>query len=645
MATQQSPGVQIIEKNASLRIPSVTSSTGAIVVAATKGPINVPILINSESDYVNKFGTPDDVNYNHFFTSAAFLGGSDQLYVVRTEDISKLCSGTTVGLSGSTLAIVPTPLPAGDFPLSYSNMSAHEAKDGNVNLLTSEIYHVFGQGAGPYYDGIAISIITANDYNLLVQFKEQLAQAISVADIQAIAQTWYTGTPASTASYKPSYENYLSDKPLLRDELINPLDWSVDTGLLSSYVSFEFGPQIEYNTAIPPVALGLLLQDQFAVYVFDENGALAEQYVVSKDPNSVDSNGNSNFAPTLINASSSYIYFFVGDSPTDSLGKILYSTGQFFLMGADPLSTNLSLLTGEITEQWFANFINKEDIQIDILLDPDYADDVKRTLDYIASQIRKDCMALLNVPANRMFNIDTGKIIANAYSEMKAYVSGTDALGSLNVDSSYSAIYGNYFKIFDKYNNKNRWVATTGYVGQIIATVDFNQAQWWAPAGLNRGIVSNIIDIAVKPNQAQRDILYSSRINPIVNFNGQGITIWGQKTLTGVPSAFDRINVRRLFLYLERSIEQMARFLVFEFNDNFTRSRFSSTVNNFMSGIKARRGVTDFLVVCDTTNNTPDIIDSNQFIGEIMVKPARAAEFISLVFTAVSTGVSFQEVV
>jgi phage tail sheath protein FI len=644
MGTQQSPGVKIIEKNASLRIPSVTSSVGAIVVAAEKGPINVPIQISDEAQYVTIFGKPDDVNYKHFFTAAAFLGGSDNLQVVRTEDVTKLVAGTTVGLSGSTLAILPTPLPAGDFPLSYDNISTHEAVDGVVNLLTTEIYHAYGQGAGPYYDDIALSVITAHDYNLLVLFKEQLAQAVSTDDIAEIAETWYTGTPPTTAQYDPSYENYLSDIPLLRDELIDPTDWSIDTGLLASYVSFEFGPQIKYEAdGVTP--LGTLEQDEMAVYVFDENDNLKEQYVVSKDPSSKDGNGNNNFAPTVINSSSGYVYFFIADEASSALGAVLYSTGKFNLMGADALTTDLSLLTGEISEQWFANFINKEETSIDLLLDPDYNDDIKRTLDYIASQIRKDCLALLNVPASKMFNISTGKVIANAYTAMKLYVAGGDPLGSLNVNSSYSAIYGNYFKIYDKYNETYRWVPATGYIGQIIANVDFNQAQWWAPAGLNRGIISNLVDIAIKPNQAQRDILYSNRINPIVNFSGQGITIWGQKTLAGTPSAFDRINVRRLFLFLERSVEQMARFLVFEFNDNFTRSRFSSTVNNFLSDIKAKRGVTDYQVVCDTTNNTPDVIDANEFVAEIMIKPARAAEFITLTFTAVSTGVSFQEVV
>ena len=314
-------------------------------------------------------------------------------------------------------------------------------------------------------------------------------------------------------------------------------------------------------------------------------------------------------------------------------------------MNADSLTTNLGLLTGEISEQWFDKFTNKEELEIDLLLDPNYNDDLKRTLDFICSQVRKDCFAILSMPSSKMFNINNGKPYSDAYTKMRAYVQGGDPLGSLNINSSYSALYGQYFKIYDRYNEKDRWVPVSGYVGQIIANVDFNNAQWWAPAGLNRGIISGVKKVAINPNQAQRDVMYSNRINPIPSFFGQGVVIWGQKTMQAAPTAFDRINVRRLFLHMERSIEKMARFLIFEFNDDFTRNRFTSLANGFLSGIKSLRGVTDYQVVCDTTNNTPDVIDNNEFVAEILVKPSRVAEFITLTFTAVSTGVSFSEVV
>jgi hypothetical protein len=640
----QSPGIVTIEQNETLRIPSVTSSIGAIVVAAEKGPINVVTLVTDEQDYVNTFGKPDDVNYPHFFTSSAFLGGSNKLYVVRTENTNTLCAGATVGLSGANLTILPTQKPVADYPLSYDNISAHEAVDGNIELLDSEMFHVYAVGAGPYYDGVTVSIISALDYDLLKQFKEEISQAVSLDDLQQIGETWYNGTPGTTATpAKP----YLSTSPLLRDELIDiNNNYSINTTLLAEYVSFETGPTINMDTSVvPATAFGVANQDKFAIYVWSPAGSLVEQYIVSKDVNSVDSQGNRDFGPLVINGSSSFVYFFIDGSEAGADGVIVQSTGQFNLMGADALSSSLGNLTGEISEQWFNHFTNKETLEIDLLLDPGYVDDLKRTLDFISGQIRKDSFSILSMPASKMFNISNSKPYANAYTLMKEYVQGGDPLGSLNINSSYSAIYGQYFNIYDKYNQVNRWVPVAGYVGQIIANVDFNNAQWWAPAGLNRGIISGINAVAINPNQAQRDVMYSNRINPIPNFFGQGVVIWGQKTLSSAPTAFDRINVRRLFLNMERSIEKMARFLVFEFNDDFTRARFASLANSFLSGIKAQRGITDYKVICDTSNNTADVIDNNEFVAQIMVKPNRVAEFITLKFTAVSTGVSFSEVV
>jgi hypothetical protein len=642
---QQSPGVQIIERDISLRIPTVASSVGAIVVAAEKGPVNVVLDISDEKEYVRILGQPNDINYTHFFTATAFLGGSNALKVVRTEDNAKQCAGATVGLSGSDLVILPTTKPVSEYPLSYDVISEHEAVDGIVDLLDSEIYHAYAVGAGEYYNSVKVAVLTAQDYVLLTQFKEELAQAVSLDDITAIAQTWYTGTPATTAISDEG--DYLSLKPLLRDELINVnKNYEVNTKLLSEYLSFDYGPEVQYdNTVSPAVEKGITEQDKFAVYVWDTYGNLAEQFLVSKTKDGVDSKGNKDFAPLVINGSSEYIYFFVNGSEVGAEGVILQSTGRFNLGNADALSTNLGDLTGEISEQWFDKFTNKEDIELDLLLDPDYPDDIKRVIDYIAQQIRKDCFGILSMPASKMFNINTEKAFSNAYAKMRAYVQGGDPLGSLNINSSYSAIYGQYFKIYDQYNQKDRWVPAAGYVGRVIATVDFTNRQWWAPAGLNRGIIQNIKQVAIKPDEAKIDIMYSNRINAIPSFFGIGPVIWGQKTLQSAPTAFDRINVRRLFLHLERSIAKMAKYLVFEFNDDFTRTRFSSMANSFLSEIKALRGVTDYLVVCDATNNTDKIIDNNEFVAEILLKPTRVAEFIKLTFTAVSTGVSFQEVV
>lgn len=669
MPTNLSPTVDIIERDLTLRIPSVTSSVGAMVVAAEKGPINVVTLIPDEKSYIDIFGEPDDVNYTHWFTATSFLKQSNQLYVVRTENEDTLCAGVTVGISGDTgsaseiPASWPTPKASKYYPMGYDYIGINNqtglANPGGVEAISGvipvfgdgeEVFHVYAIGAGTYYNSVSFVVINALDYFQLLGLREELAQAVLRSDIQNIAQKYYTGTPAVTsASQQPG--SYLQNS-LIKYDIIDPSDWSVDTALLYEYTNFEHGPSLPFPNDITD-----LQNDEFAVLVYDTADNLAEAYVVSKDFEKRDALGNKMFAPDVINGNSSYIYFFIGSDRESANGVRIISSGKVNLQGADELigfreqkdsngnfipgtETTLFDLNGEIETQWREKFTNKELYEVDILLDPDYSDTLKQTLDDIAKNIRKDCFALLNVPITKMINTITNRPLSTAYTQMKNYVQST-----LNINSSFSAIYGNYFLVQDRFAERTRWVPVTGYVGAVMAKVDFNDAQWFAAAGLNRGIIDNIIEVAVNPDKPQRDILYVNRINPIVDFIGQGIVIWGQKTLLAAPSAFDRINVRRLFLHMERAIEKMARYMLFEINDDSTRSRFRGVVNPFLASIQARRGVTDFLVVCDETNNTSDVIDNNEFVAEILVKPARTIEFIRLVFTAVATGVSFEEVV
>lgn len=659
-----SPNVDTIERDVSLRIPTVTSSVGAIVVAAERGPLNVRTEINSEKDYVDTFGRPDSINFKHFFTAKSFLEGSSSLHVVRIEDEDTLVAGVTIGLSGGEVASYPTALAAKYFPPTYDNIPDTEplATDGGVAVfdgatgpaqVQNELYHAWGLGAGPFYEDVQIAVVSAEDFNILIGLKTELAEATTTCEQQAILYKYYNGNPPSVVTGGPGYDtwtacgatppstsnpvfedtgDYLSTSPLRDDIIVIPADsatglWEVNSSLLEQWTSFEYGPEVTSD------------EDEFAVFVYAE-GNFVESYVVSKLSTKRDNLGNKMFAPDVINGNSTYIYFFVGASETGAAGVSLKSASLTSLGGADALTTDLTELTGEIETAWRTFFSNKEELEVDILLDPDYVTTLKRTLDDISRNVRKDCMALLNVPASYMLNISNGKQIARPYSSSADYVNT-----ELNINSSYSAVYGQYFEVYDAYNEVFRWVPVTGYVGAVIARVDFQYDPWWAPAGLNRGIISGINKIAVNPNKAQRDVLYYNRINPIPQFIGQGIVIWGQKTLQAKPSAFDRINVRRLFLHMERSIEKLARYFLFEFNDEVTRSRFRGLVNGFLAEIQARRGVTDYLVVADESNNTDEVLDRSEFVAEMLVKPNKVIEFIKLIFTSVNQSVDFSEVV
>ena len=198
---------------------------------------------------------------------------------------------------------------------------------------------------------------------------------------------------------------------------------------------------------------------------------------------------------------------------------------------------------------------------------------------------------------------------------------------------------------YDKYNDVYRWIPLNGDIAGITARSDNIRDPWYSPAGYNRGVVKNLVKLAFNPSKTDRDLLYKNGVNPVVTQPGQGTVLFGDKTLLTKPSAFDRINVRRLFIVLEKSIANAANSTLFEFNDEFTRLQFLNLIEPFLRDVQGRRGITDFRVVCDETNNTPQVIDSNRFVGDIYIKPARSINFIQLNFVAVRTGVEFSEIV
>jgi phage tail sheath protein FI len=249
---------------------------------------------------------------------------------------------------------------------------------------------------------------------------------------------------------------------------------------------------------------------------------------------------------------------------------------------------------------------------------------------------RLDCIALLSP--------ERADVVNNAlYSGKQA----EDIVAYRNTlpSSSYGVMDSGWKYQYDKFNDVYRYVPLNGDTGGTMVRTDQQRDPWFSPAGFNRGNIKNVIKLAFNPNKAERDVLYKAGVNPVVSFPGQGTVLFGDKTLLAKPSAFDRINVRRLFIVLEKSISTASKFTLFEFNDEFTRANFVNLVEPFLRDVQGRRGITDFRVVCDESNNTPEVIDRNEFIGDIFIKPARSINFIQLNFVAVRTGVDFSEVV
>ena len=285
----------------------------------------------------------------------------------------------------------------------------------------------------------------------------------------------------------------------------------------------------------------------------------------------------------------------------------------------------------------FDLFEDKENLLVDFLIAPGMNSRVDQTAVVndcvaIAQGIRKDCVVVTS-PAR-------SDIINNTDPTTNAVTTGNTF-----TSSSYLIVDNNYLKIYDKFNDQYIHIPAASSVAGIMAATDAVAAPWFSPAGPRRGQMLGITSLAYSPNQSQRDTLYKAGINPIANIPGQGVMLFGDKTKLARPSAFDRINVRRLFLGIERAISIAARNVMFEFNDEFTRAEFKNVIEPFLREIQGRRGITDFRVVCDESNNTPAVIDRNEFVCSIFIKPARSINFVTLNFVAVRTGVDFEEVV
>lgn len=289
----------------------------------------------------------------------------------------------------------------------------------------------------------------------------------------------------------------------------------------------------------------------------------------------------------------------------------------------------------------YGNFTNPAEYQINFLIGgpsggATIQESQAKANELIAiADTRKDCVATIS--PHKAGVVD----VANSDTQTNNIVNFFDPLAS----SSYAVFDTGYKYVYDRFNNQFRYIACNADVAGLMARTSINQYPWFSPAGANRGALNNAVKLAYNPSQAQRDLLYPKRINPIIFSPGAGIILFGDKTALSYTSAFDRINVRRLFLTLEATIERAARAQLFEFNDTITRANFVNIVDPYLRDVKSKRGITDFVVVCDESNNTPDIIDANQFKADIYIKPARSINFIGLTFVATRTGVSFEEII
>ena len=373
-------------------------------------------------------------------------------------------------------------------------------------------------------------------------------------------------------------------------------------------------------------------------------GTVLETFPFVSKASDAAQNGASNFYKQVIFNDSKYIYAIdpVDYTETSSTWNTPAANKAFA-----QLTTNASIqlsagtddnpATGDL-QVAYGLFQNKENIDISLVLTGDASVALQQyVIDNIANA-RQDCVAFVSPPRSAVVN-QSGSESANILEWLN------DTQTGLQRTSSYVVADSGWKYQYDKYNNVYRWVPLNGDLAGLCVFTDTSRDPWFSPAGFNRGQIKNAIKLAWNPTKTYRDALYAAGVNPVVSFPGQGIVLFGDKTLTNKPSAFDRINVRRLFIVLEKAIAQAAKYSLFELNDEFTRAQFVALVTPFLRDVQGRRGITDFKVVCDRTNNTQQVIDTNRFIGDIYVKPARSVNYIQLNFVAVGTGVDFTTVV
>jgi hypothetical protein len=391
--------------------------------------------------------------------------------------------------------------------------------------------------------------------------------------------------------------------------------------------------------------------DELHVIVIDEDGAwtgvqnsILEKFAfVSKASDAKKSDGSNNYYKNVINSQSKYLWWT--DHPVNSNSGAAWGTASAAL-AYKTMSTAvtrsmsggvdaLTLTDGQLQTAWD---IYRDDGQYDISLLP-LGKVSAATATYVINNIaeeRLDCVVFVSPQ-----NVDSGDIIIGTGSDVTdQVVAYRNALPS----TSYAVLDSGFKYQYDRYNDKYRYIPLNGDVAGLCARTDYTNDPWFSPSGYNRGQVKNVVKLAINPNKTDRDELYKNGINPVVTFPGQGTVLFGDKTLLSKPSAFDRINVRRLFIVLEKAIATAAKYQLFEFNDGFTRAQFKNLVEPFLRDVQGRRGVTEFLVKCDDSNNTGEVIDRNEFVADIFIKPNRSINFITLNFVAARSSVNFNEI-
>ena len=592
----ESPAVVVKEIDLTGGVPNVQSTTGAYVINSRWGTVEERVLVANEEELVNKFAAPNTSTTNSFHEANMFLKYSSKLQVVRAIDaVAKNATSTT----RQTGLITPASL--GEVVKNEIDFNSQlSALDSDKHTFVAKYPGILGN-------------------SLQVQMCP-----VSTGDSAFLDN----GTFVNEFDAPPGTSNFATKKNASNDEV------------------------------------HVLITDKNGEFTGTKGTVLERYAFLSVGTNAKDDAGSNIFVKDVINETSQYVWMVGFDSnmshatggkagagtTIDSGDNFQRITGSASVLkteidfnfdsGRDVSSLSTGQLLGTTNVSGYGLFEDKDQVEIDFLIAPGMATTTDTTtvvnsLVTTAQNTRKDCVVVTSPARDDVVNqTNSSSIVTNI-------VATADTL----TKSSYLVMDGNFLKIYDKFNDQLIEIPAASSTAGIMAATDLNRAAWFSPAGSRRGQYLGITSIPFSPTKGQRDTLYKAQVNPIANIPGAGVILFGDKTKLARPSAFDRINVRRLFLILERAIARAAEQVLFEFNDEFTRAEFVNIVEPVLREVKGRRGITDFRVVADETNNTPAVIDRNEFIASIFIKPARSINFITLNFVAVRTGVDFEEVV
>jgi hypothetical protein len=642
MASQSSPGIIVQERDfTNSRLQEASTNVGAIAGPFTKGEVGVAKLITNEKELVSTFGKPTADNYEFWFTASEFLNYGGNLQVAR---ISSSASGFLTNANSTSAASI-----------NIDNLGDYESNfEGS-----SQAFKFASKTPGTWGNALQVVSIDSGADQILT-----LATGVAFTAGDAVTDGTATGVAYETNSGDTTKVSVVLDAGSAKF-VKNGTVSTENVDSVSAWYDEQFAVAglIKWSAIAPrpgtsPYASDRSgANDEMHFAVIDATGGITgtantiieKILFVSKAPGAKTTEGEGNFFKNVIKGRSKYVYVTayedtsvytptsgvdISDAATAASIFKLYGPKSYTLGGGtDYQNYNV----GNETQTYLDVFSDTETMLIDYILTGPSSLAKANSLINLANT-RKDCITLVSPQKSDV--LGSGASTAAAQTE-----NVVDFFEAISDSSSYAVFSNNYKYIYDRFNDTYRWIPCDADVAGLCVNAADTAEAWFSPAGFNRGNLRNAIKIAFNPNQSQRDELYGKRVNPIVAFPGQGIVLYGDKTALRSPSAFDRINVRRLFLILERTIKDFSKSVLFELNDTTTRNNFATQVNNYMRDIQARRGMTDFLVVADESNNTADVIDRNEFVADIYIKPSRSINFITLTFVATRTGVSFDEVV